>query len=98
MCIPAMGYHYTTFDYNPSQDCNAVMPFHILYDLDKMVGFVWQHEGNFQGANWEHPDEFGIAATIADPPTCVDTLMNEGVGITTLHHYFVSNPLLASCP
>jgi len=97
LCIPAMGYHYTTFDYNPSQDCNSVMPFHILYDLDVMVGFVWQHEGNFKGANWEHPDQFGIAATIADPPTCVATLM-ENVGITTLHHYFVSNPLLASCP
>ena len=31
-CFLGMGEHYLQFDYTPSQACDSVLPFQILYD------------------------------------------------------------------
>jgi len=96
-CFLGMGDHYLGFNYQPDQDCTAVIPFQILYDQGVITGFVWQHIGNFPGDKWEHPDAQAVSMIIDRQPTCIGELL-EYPGLSTMHHYFYSYPWLTTCP
>ena len=51
-CFLGMGEHYLQFDYTPSQACDSVLPFQILYDEGVITGFVWQHIATLPGDRW----------------------------------------------
>jgi len=96
-CFLGMGEHYLQFDYTPSQACESVLPFQILYDEGIITGFVWQHFATLPGGRWEHPDAMAVSAIIDRPPTCVSDAL-EYPGLSTMHHYFYDYPWLTACP
>jgi len=97
LCFNGMGDHYLQFDYTPGQDCNAVLPFQILYTEGVINGFVWQHMANLPGDRWEHPDTRAVSVIIDRPPTCIADLL-ERPGLSTMHHFFYPEPHLTKCP
>lgn len=98
LCFQAMGDHWLNFNYEPDQDCGTVLPFQILYNNDgNLIGFVWQHMTNLPGDKWEHPDHFAVSHIVDRPPTCV-TEMVDYPGLSTMHHYFNSEPWTFACP
>jgi len=96
-CFIGMGDHYLQFNYQPDQDCFAVLPLQILYSEGVINGFVWQHTAMLPGDQWEHPDETAISLIIDRPPACVMELA-KNPGLSTMHHYFYDYPWLTLCP
>ena len=96
-CFIGMGDHYLQFNYQPDQDCFAVLPLQLLFSEGILNGFVWQHTAFLPGDKWEHPDEMAIGMIIDRPATCVYELV-ENPGLSTMHHYFFEYPWLTLCP
>lgn len=100
LCFNGMGDHWLQFDYSPDQDCQSILPLQLLYDDNLggiLNGFVWMHIANPQGPQWEHPDELAVSMIVDKPPTCVMDNINYP-GLSTMHHFFMENPLSFKCP
>ena len=97
LCSNGMGLHYSQYNYDHGQDCDAVLPLLILFHNGVIHGFAWQHFANLPGTQWEHPTARTVRSIIHSPPKC---LMKQVIarGLSTMHTYFVDFPMTMHCP
>ena len=91
-----MGVHWLMFNYQPDQSCRESIPYQITYNLQgNLNGVVFQHMGNLDGDNFEHPTDVALTSILTDAPTCLYDLV-EYPGFTSLHVYVDEYVLI--CP
>jgi charged multivesicular body protein 7 len=97
-CFPAMGSHnfYNVPEYTPTQ-CNQMVPIFGLYNRqNKLHGFGFITVGFVDNPRFEHPPQTAIKMILGETPQCVLDI-EERIGITSLHVYFVDRPYLITC-
>ena len=71
----------------------------LLYDEGRggrLNGFAWQHWAMLDGDSWEIVPKEIVPLVLDTPPECVTQLI-ESPGLSSLHHYFLENPLTLEC-
>ena len=71
----------------------------LLYDEGRdgrLNGFAWQHWAMLDGDSWEIVPKEVVPLVLDTPPECVTQLI-ESPGLSSLHHYFLENPLTLEC-
>jgi len=97
-CFPAMGYHnfYRVPNYTPT-NCTQMDPIFGLYNRNNdLHGFGFITVGNDTRPRFEHPPPTAIKAILGDTPQCVLDIQ-EKIGVTSLHVYFVPSPWFITC-
>ena len=87
-----MGDHYFNLGYSGTDSCDDVLPYQILYDHQSpqdLVGFVFQHATDVEGAGWEVVAASAISMIFNNPPQCLLDAAEEP-GLRSMHVYFKS--------
>ncbi|CAL8069884.1 unnamed protein product [Orchesella dallaii] len=99
-CFPAMGYHnFYMLDQYSRTNCQLMQPIFGLYNADdELHGFGLITPGNIDNPRFEHPPDTAIKMILGSDktPQCVIDL-EQRIGITSLHVYFIPRPYLWTC-
>ncbi|ODN05174.1 hypothetical protein Ocin01_01553 [Orchesella cincta] len=98
-CFPAMGYHnFYMMEQYAQSNCDLMQPIFGLYNADdELHGFGLITPGNIDNPRFEHPPDTAIKMILGDKyPQCVIDLQQR-IGVTSLHVYFIPRPYLWTC-
>jgi charged multivesicular body protein 7 len=97
-CFPSMGAHnfHRVEDYDPT-NCTVMRPLFGLYNKEAdMLGFGFIIPGTIHNDRFENPPLAAVRLILGETPLCIEEV-NNSIGQTSLHVYFVDTPRFINC-
>lgn len=99
-CFPMMGTHtFYDVEHMDEYQCQGARPAFLLFNKQgQLHGFGFQLFGTIKSSRYENPPMLAVEMILGKKivPQCIRD-MQELVGQTTMHVYFVDHPMLINC-